>query len=244
MNGFSIGLCTILMQKQSKIPQRVILSWSSGKDSAWTLYRLQQHKDYKVVGLLTTFNQEFDRSAMHGVRRGLVQSQARAAGLSLHEVPLPWPCSNKVYEQAMLDACSELHEQWDVALMAFGDLFLEDVREYREKFLEKTDFTPLFPLWNEPTDKLAEAMIDAGLRAKITCMDPNKLGREFAGRDFDRNFLGTLPNAIDPCGEYGEFHTFTWDGPMFKQSIQIQSGETVERDGFVFTDILPIERVS
>lgn len=243
MNGFSIGLCTILMQRQSKIRQRVVLSWSSGKDSAWALYRLQQQDEYEVVGLLTTFNQEFDRSAMHGVRRGLVQSQARAAGLSLHEVPLPWPCSNEVYERAMLDACTELHEQWDVALMAFGDLFLEDVRAYREIFLQETDFAPLFPLWNKPTDKLAEEMIAGGLCARITCMDPEKLSRDFAGRDFDRHFLTALPNGIDPCGEYGEFHTFTWDGPMFKHAIQIQSGETVEREGFVFTDILPREEM-
>jgi diphthamide synthase (EF-2-diphthine--ammonia ligase) len=123
--------------------------------------------------------------------------------------------------------------------MAFGDLFLEDVREYREKFMDKTDLTPMFPIWDEPTDNLAKDMIDAGLRAKITCMDPKKIDREFAGREFNRDFLEALPDKIDPCGEYGEFHTFTWDGPMFNQAIQIQSGETVEREGFVFTDILP-----
>lgn len=230
------------MPNQTDNPQRVVLSWSSGKDSAWTLYRLQQQRDYEVVGLFTTYNEVFARSAIHGVRQELVQAQACAAELPLHEVPLPWPCSNEVYEQAMLDACSELHKQWDVALMAFGDLFLEDVREYRELFLQKTEFKPLFPLWNEPTDTLAEKMIDAGLRSRISCMDPKKLDRKFAGCDFDRDFLGMLPNAIDPCGEYGEFHTFTWDGPMFDQTIQIQSGETVERDGFVFTDILPVKQ--
>jgi uncharacterized protein (TIGR00290 family) len=232
------------MQRQSQIKQRVVLSWSSGKDSAWTLYRLQQQDVYEVIGLITTFNEAFQRSAMHGVRRDLVQMQARAAKLPLHEVPLPWPCSNEVYEQAMLDACQTLHVDWDVSLMAFGDLFLEDVREYREKFLEKTDFKPMFPLWNEPTDSLAGEMIDAGLRARITCMDPKKLNREFAGHDFNRAFLGALPADVDPCGEYGEFHTFTWNGPMFEQAIQIQSGETVEREGFVFTDILPGEHTS
>ena len=144
----------------------------------------------------------------------------------------------------MLDACKLLHQQWEVTLMAFGDLFLEDVREYREKFMDKTDFKPLFPLWNEPTDTLAEAMIDSGLRARITCMDPKKISKDFAGRDFDKEFLEKLPGTIDPCGEYGEFHTFTWNGPMFKQAIPIQSGETVERDGFVFTDILPSENLS
>lgn len=229
------------MPKQSDNHQRVVLSWSSGKDSAWTLYRLQQQKDYEVVCLLTTFNVKFGRSAMHGVRQELVQAQARAAELPLYEVPLPWPCSNDIYEQVMLDACRKLHEKSDVSLMAFGDLFLEDVRKYREKFMDKTDLTPMFPIWDEPTDNLANDMIDAGLRARITCMDPKKIDREFAGREFDRDFLADLPDAIDPCGEYGEFHTFTWDGPMFNQAIQIQAGETVEREGFVFTDILPKE---
>lgn len=236
----------MLMQKQAEniqletLPQRVILSWSSGKDSAWTLYRLQQEKDYEVVGLLTTFNQEFQRSAMHGVKRELVQAQARAAGLPLHEVALPWPCSNEIHEQSMLEACEILHKKWNASLMAFGDLFLEDVRAYREKFLKNTDFRPLFPLWDEPTGQLAETMVDNGLRARITCMDPKKLSSDFAGRDFDKKFLSDLPEGIDPCGEYGEFHSFTWAGPMFDHDINIQSGETVERDGFMFTDILPV----
>jgi len=224
--------------------QRVVLSWSCGKDSAWTLHRLQQQGEYEIVGLLTTFNEEFGRSAMHGVRRELVQAQARAAELPLHEVDLPWPCSNDIYEEAMLDACGTVHQQWDVSLMAFGDLFLEDVRQYREKFMDKTDFKTIFPLWDEPTDMLAEEMIDGDLCARITCMDPKKLSKDFAGRHFDKDFLKDLPETIDPCGEYGEFHTFTWDGPMFKQAIEIQSGETVERDGFVFTDILAKEMLS
>ena len=232
------------MIQQPEKHQRVVLSWSCGKDSAWTLHRLQQQGEYEVVGLLTTFNEAFGRSAMHGVRRELVQAQARAAELPLHEVALPWPCSNDVYEQSMLDACESLYKEWHVSLMAFGDLFLEDVRKYREKLMDKTNFKPLFPLWREPTDTLAEKMIDGGLSARITCMDPKKLAKKFAGRDFNKDFLKELPATIDPCGEYGEFHTFTWDGPMFKQAIQIQSGETIERDGFVFTDILLNEKSS
>ncbi len=227
--------------KRDDAPQRVIVSWSSGKDSVWTLYRLQQQKEVEVVGLLTTFNEAFQRSAMHGVRRELVQAQARAADLPLHEVALPWPCSNAEYELLMLDACATVRTQMDVTLMAFGDLFLEDIREYREKFLKNTDLQALFPLWNEPTDRLAKTMIDNGLRAQITCMDPKKLSRDFAGRHFDKAFLEALPDDVDPCGEYGEFHTFTWAGPMFDRDIILQTGETVERDGFVFTDLSAVE---
>lgn len=156
MNTLNTGRHIARMQQQTKKRQRVVLSWSCGKDSAWALHRLQQQGKYEVIGLLTTFNEAFGRSAMHGVRRELVQAQARAAELPLHEVSLPWPCSNDIYEYSMLDACESLNKQWTVSLMAFGDLFLEDVRKYREIFMDKTNFTPLFPLWNEPTDMLAK----------------------------------------------------------------------------------------
>jgi uncharacterized protein (TIGR00290 family) len=188
------------------------------------------------VALVTTLNEQFDRVAMHAVRRELLELQAESVGLPLWTVPLPWPCSNEQYEVRMRDLCARAVAE-HVDAMAFGDLFLADIRAYREKQLADTGLEPLFPVWQIPTAELARTMIASGLRAKITCVDPKVLPKEFAGRDFDSQFLVDLPPAVDPCGENGEFHSFVYDGPGFRQPINITVGEIVERDGFVFADV-------
>jgi uncharacterized protein (TIGR00290 family) len=215
--------------------KRVLLSWSSGKDSAWTLHVLRQQPDVEVVGMLTTVNSEFDRVAMHSTRRSVLEAQAEAAHLPLWIVPLPWPCSNEIYEARMAEACRRaVNEHIDA--VAFGDLFLPDIRAYREEKLKPTGLEPLFPLWEIPTDELARTMIAGGLRAKLTCVDPKQLPASFAGCDFDAALLHDLPPGVDPCGERGEFHTCVYDGPMFTAPLQLEAGEVVERDGFVFAD--------
>ena len=216
--------------------KRVLLSWSSGKDSAWTLHKLRLRGDCEVVGLLTTLNSEFDRVAMHGTRRSILEAQAEAAGIPLWSVPLPWPCSNEQYEERMATVCGRAVQE-GVEAVAFGDLFLEDIRAYREKQLKNTSLEPLFPLWQIPTDTLAREMIDGGLRTRIVCVDTKQLPAEFVGREFDRQFLDDLPQGVDPCGERGEFHTCVYGGPMFKASLPVQSGEIVIRDGFAFADL-------
>lgn len=217
--------------------KKLLVSWSSGKDSAWTLHVLRQAGEYEIVGLLTTINSEFDRVAMHGVRRELLEAQAEAAGLPLWIVPLPWPCSNAEYENAMGVACAKAINA-GVEAVAFGDLFLEDVRRYREERMKKAGLEPIFPLWKLDTRQLVLAMCAAGLRSRIVCLDPKKLPAAFAGRDIDLKLMEDFPPSIDPCGENGEFHTFAYDGPMFARSIAIESGETLIRDGFVFTDLM------
>ncbi len=229
------------MQAERRPRPRALLAWSSGKDSAWTLNVLRQQGEVEVVGLLTTFNAAFDRVAMHAVRRELVEAQARAADLPLIAVPLPWPCSNLAYEQAMHRALDEARTQLGIARVAFGDLFLEDVRQYRESRMKEAAIEPLFPLWGLPTHELARDMLRAGLRARITCIDPCKLCADFAGRDFNDRFLDDLPEGVDPCGEYGEFHSFATDGPMFQKPIPVVTGDIVERDGFVFADLMPMK---
>ena len=220
--------------------RRLILSWSSGKDSAWALHLLRHGGDYEgeyeVAGLLTTLNAAFDRVAMHSTRRALLEVQARAVGLPLYSVALPWPCSNSEYEAAMRGACEAAVAE-GIEAIAFGDLFLEDVRRYREDRLQGTGLTPVFPIWGLDTRRLAEEMIASGLRARIVCVDPKKLAREFAGREFDADFLRDLPAGVDPCGENGEFHSVVYAGPMFRAAIPIEAGENVERDGFVFADV-------
>ena len=216
-------------------PKKCLLSWSSGKDSAWALHALRR-ADVPVVGLLTTINQAFDRVAMHAVRRDLLDAQARSIGIPLWPVPLPWPCSNEDYERIMGDVCRQAKAE-GIECVAFGDLFLPEVRAYRERQLEGTGLTPLFPLWGLPTDALAREMLAGGLQARITCVDPKLLPPTFAGREFDQALLADLPAGVDPCGEKGEFHTFAYDGPMFREPIPIASGEVVERDGFVFADL-------
>ena len=214
-----------------------MLCWSSGKDSAWTLHVLSRRRDVEVVGLLTTINTAYERVAMHAVRVALLEAQAEAAGLPLWPVPIPNPCSNQEYESAMGEAMRKALAA-GITMMAFGDLFLEDVRRYREAQLAGTGLTPLFPLWGLPTDALARDMVAAGLRARLTCVDPKQLAASFAGRDFDAALLEDLPASVDPCGERGEFHTFAYDGPMFRHPVPIRSGEVVTRDGFVFADLM------
>ena len=197
---------------------------------------MQQSGEYEIAGLLTTMNAAFDRVAMHGTRRELLEAQANAAGVPLRTVPLPWPCSNEQYEAAMREACA-LAVADGIDVIAFGDLFLEDVRQYREEKLAGTGLTPLFPLWGMPTDALVREMIAGGLRARIVCVDPKKLPKEFAGRDLDEGTLRAMSAEIDPCAERGEFHTVAYAGPMFRHAIPIETGEIVERDGFIFADV-------
>lgn len=215
---------------------KTLLSWSSGKDSAWALHRLRQDRRIEIVGLLTTVNAAFERVAMHGVRRAILEAQATAAQLPLHVVDLPWPCSNDVYADLMQTFVREQVAQ-GVQAMAFGDLFLEDIRAYREQRLRGTGMQPLFPLWQMPTAELAEEMIASGLKTYISTVDPRVLDASFAGRAFDRAFLRDLPIGVDPCGENGEFHTCVADGPMFACPLAITPGEVVSRDGFVFADL-------
>ncbi len=217
----------------------VLLSWSSGKDSAWALHILRQNQHYDVKGLFTTINQAYDRVAMHGVRRSLLEAQARAAKLPLHVIEIPDRCVNEDYEAAMAKFVDGALKD-GIQAMAFGDLYLEDVRAYREQRLKETAIEPIFPLWGVPTRALAQEMVTAGLRAHLTCIDPRKLNRSFAGRAFDQSLLDDFPEEIDPCGENGEFHSFVSAGPMLSDQIAVQPGEVVERDGFIFADLMPI----
>ncbi len=215
---------------------KTILSWSSGKDAAWALHVLRQTPNVEVVGLLVTINSEFDRVTMHGVRRALVEAQARAVRLPLHVVSIPNPCPNDIYEQRM-SAFVATATAAGVEAIAFGDLFLEDVRSYRESRLAGTGLKPLFPLWGRDTSALAHEMIASGHSARVVCLDPRKIDRRFAGQSFDASFLRDLPASVDACGENGEFHTFAYAGPMFAEPLPIRVGDVVERDGFVFTDL-------
>ena len=214
------------------------LSWSSGKDSAWALETVRRQDVTEIVALLTTVNQTHRRVAMHAVREELLEAQAAAAGLPIIKVELPWPCPNDVYERAMGEAMERASKE-GITRMIFGDLFLEDVRRYREDKLAGTGIEPLFPLWQLDTARLARQMVAAGLRAYLTCIDPKKLDQSFAGRLFDLALLEDLPPGADPCGENGEFHTFAFAGPMFAQEIPVEPCEAIERDGFVFADLRP-----
>lgn len=218
--------------------KRVLVSWSSGKDSAWTLHVLRTQPQIEICGLITTFNAAADRVAMHAVRRSLVEMQAARAGLPLWPVELPWPCSNAEYETRMRAVCERaIAEKIDA--IAFGDLFLEDIRQYRIRQLEETCLEPLFPIWGMPTAELGREMIRGGVKARLTCVDPTKLDPAFAGCEYDDVLLDDLPQGVDPCGENGEFHTFVYDAPIFSEALAIRGGEVVERDGFVFADVLP-----
>ena len=225
-------------QSADKAIKRVLLSWSSGKDSAWALYQLQKDPAVEVVGLLTTFNSQFNRSAIHGVRQQLLRLQAEAAELPLIEIPLPWPCSNEQYETIMGQALDDARAQLKMDAVAFGDLYLEDIRRYRETQMAGTGLELVFPLWQIPTDQLAQQMISGGLKAAITCLDPRVMPEHLAGCQFCNELLQALPESVDPCGENGEFHTFAWDGPLFKHPISVIAGEVVKRDGFVYADLL------
>lgn len=216
------------------------MSWSSGKDSTYALQAIREDPAVTVTGLLVTLNAEADRVAIHAVRRSLLEAQAARLGLRLHLVEIPSPCSNEVYESRMAAAMATAVQE-DVEAVVFGDLFLDDVRAYREHSLAATGIRPLFPLWERPTGQLAHEMIASGIRAVLTCVDPMRLPASFAGRAFDDQLLADLPPDVDPCGERGEFHTFVWDAPGFTSPIDVWTGEVVVRDGFVFCDVLPVE---
>ncbi len=218
---------------------KILVSWSTGKDSAWMLHVLNQQHPGAAAGLLTTTNQAFDRVAMHAVRRDMLEAQARAAGLPLHVVPLPWPCSNEQYEAIMKEAVAGFVQD-GFTHVAFGDLFLEDVRDYRISRLAGSGLEPMFPIWKtKSTRELADEMIAAGLRARLTCVNPKRLDASFCGRIFDRALIDDLPADVDPCGENGEFHSFAFEGPMFVRPVEHQLGDIVGRDGYVFADVIP-----
>jgi uncharacterized protein (TIGR00290 family) len=221
---------------------KALLAWSSGKDSAWALHALSRSPEVEVVGLLTTINSAHDRVAMHAVRHAVLEAQAAAAGLPLWPVAIPDPCPNEAYQAAM-DAVLRRARAEGVEAVAFGDLYLEDVRRYRERQMAGTGLRPLFPLWGRPTRALAEEMIAGGLRAVLTCVDPRMMPPALAGRQFDRELLAELPPGVDPCGENGEFHTFAWAGPMFRAPVRVRTGEVVARGGFVFCDLLAVGRL-
>jgi uncharacterized protein (TIGR00290 family) len=216
---------------------KILVSWSSGKDSAWMLHVLRAEGIGTAAALLTTINEAADRVAMHAVRSEVLRAQAEATGLPLRTVPIPFPCPNTIYEERMAAACRAAVED-GFTHVAFGDLFLEDVRRYREERLAGSGLTPIFPLWNRPTAALAREMIAGGLEARITCIDPRAIPASFAGRSFDAALLDELPGTADPCGERGEFHTCVTAGPMFSHRLPVDAGIVVERDGFVFADVV------
>ena len=226
------------MSRTSKhLRQRILLSWSTGKDSAWALHVLRGDDRFEVCGLLTTVNSQHNRVAMHGVRASLLSAQAKSAGLPLLTVPLPHPCSNEIYERCVGKVLSDAKEH-GVTGVAFGDLFLEDVRRYRERQVAALGLQAHFPLWGMETAGLAQEMVESGVRAILTCVDPKACPRSFAGRTFDAGLLRDLPTTVDACGENGEFHTFAYAGPALQESIIVDRGDVVERDGFVFADLL------
>ncbi len=230
----------MFMTETSESKKKALLAWSSGKDSAWCLHKMRQQKDVEVVGLLTTLNDNFKRVAMHATREALLDKQAEAIGLPLWKVGLPWPCTNEIYEQKMSEAVDRAKEA-GITHMAFGDLFLEDVRDYRIRMLKDTGLTPLFPIWcgQDATKQLAQEMLASGVEAVLTSVDPKQLDPKFAGRKYDQALLDEFPESVDHCGEKGEFHSFCYAGPIYNKPIPIQTGEVVERDGFWFADVLP-----
>lgn len=215
---------------------KALIAWSSGKDSAWALHRVRLTGEIEVVGALTTITENFGRVSMHGVRREILEAQCAAANLPLMPVMIPFPCPNEIYERRMGEAMQVARAQ-GVTKIVFGDLFLEDIRAYREEKLRGTGIEAVFPLWKIPTDKLAREMIEGGLRARVATLDPKKVPRELAGASFDEELLAALPAGVDPCAENGEFHTCVVGGPMFSRNVDVRVGEAVERDGFVFADL-------
>ena len=218
--------------------RKALLFWSSGKDSAYALHLSRRQGDIEVVGLITTVNRPVRRIAIHGVRERLLSAQAQACGLPVRRLPLPDPCSNQHYEAMVGDALAEAGRR-GISAAIFGDLHLQDIRAYREQLLADTGIEPLFPLWGRDTSALASEMVDAGLRARVSCVDLNVLPASFAGRDYDQKFLADLPGAVDHCGENGEFHTFVYDGPMFRHPIALRAGRMSQRGGFAYADLLP-----
>ena len=216
---------------------KVLLSWSTGKDSAWALHVLRRDGVGDVAGLLTSVNETVGRVSMHGVREEILRAQAEAAGLPLFTIPLPWPCSNDLYEARLKIAVAKAVAD-GYTHVAFGDLFLEDVRRYREDRLAGTGLAPLFPLWGIPTARLAREMIAGGLQARVSTLDPRVMPRDLIGAEFDEALLSRLPPTVDPCAERGEFHTCATAGPMFARPLNVVTGEVVEREGFVYGDLL------
>jgi uncharacterized protein (TIGR00290 family) len=221
-------------------PEPILFCWSGGKDSAMALHALLQRNDVQVTALLTTVTDEYDRISMHGVRRELLLRQARSIGLPLHEVRIPPQCGNPIYEARMEEAL-RVHYASGVRTVAFGDIFLEDLRAYREKNLARVGMTALFPIWKRDTRELIRHFHASRFRSIAVCVDGKVLDRSFAGRELDESFYRDLPPLVDPCGENGEFHTFVFDGPIFHQAIPVRTGEVIERDSFVFCDLLPKE---
>jgi uncharacterized protein (TIGR00290 family) len=216
---------------------KALISWSSGKDSAFALHEVRRTGEFEVVGALTTVTETFGRVSIHGVRQEILRAQCDAAGLPQRIVPIPYPCPNEIYEARMGDAVASAVRE-GITHMIFGDLFLADIRAYREQKLAGTGITPIFPLWDRPTPALAQAMIASGLEARIATVDLKRLPAEFAGRKFDAKLLTDLPEGIDPCGENGEFHTCVVAGPMFSRRLSVETGERVERDGYAYCDLV------
>ncbi len=217
--------------------KKTLMSWSGGKDCAWALYKLQKDPEINLVGLFCTVNKKFNRAAMHAIRVNILQKQAKNIGLPLEIIEIPYPCTNDEYEECM-SAFIEKAKKANIECFAFGDLFLDDIRKYREEKLKGTGISPIFPIWGIPTDTLSREIVSSGLKAIITCIDPKQISKEFVGKEYDESFLNDIPKDVDPCGEKGEFHSLVFDGPMFKERIEVKLGEVVSRDGFVFADVL------
>ena len=222
---------------RKNMKRKILMSWSSGKDSAWALHTLRQDPTIELVGLFCTVNKEFERVAMHGVRLELLERQAKSLNLPLEVIEIPFPCSNSDYEEIM-GKFVERAKAENIEHFAFGDLFLEDIRQYREEKLKGTGISPLFPIWGIPTHQLIREMLAGGLKTVVSCIDPKQISEDFVGKELNADFLASLPGNVDPCGENGEFHSFAFDGPMFNEKIDILVGDIVHRDGFVFADIL------
>jgi uncharacterized protein (TIGR00290 family) len=219
-----------------------LLSWSGGKDSSLALHELKENKRYEnheVKSLITTLTKDYDRVSMHGVRRTLLLAQSEAIGIPLEEVWIQSKASNEMYQEEMAKSLTKIKNRYNISKVIFGDLFLEDIRAYREKFLQRLGMDCEFPLWRKDTYKLASLFVDSGFRAIICTVDPKKLDPKFCGREFDRQFLSEVPQGVDPCGENGEFHTFVYAGPIFSHTLRVKKGQVVQRDGFYFADILP-----
>ncbi len=219
--------------------EKVAVAWSGGKDSAMAFFETKKDPRYEIVSLLTTVTGEYDRISMHGVRRELLKRQAEAAGVPLLEVVIPPQCSNEIYEQKMADACEQLKRQ-GVTSIVFGDLWLEDVRNYRIANLAKVNMKPLFPVWLRPVNTFAREIISSGIKTTLACVDSQQIPGSLAGREYDESLLKDLPPGADPCGEKGEFHTFVWDGPFFSRPVKFTKGAVTVREGrFHFCDLIP-----
>ena len=223
--------------------QKLVVSWSGGKDSAMSLYELRCGNRYEVVGLLTTITQDYDRISMHGVRRILLEQQAESVGIPLRKILIPKTCTNEIYERLMAEEMEQLKRE-GIFRVAFGDIFLQDLKDYREQNLANAGMTGVFPIWKRDSRELVESFIYLGFKSIISTCDPRVIGQAFCGRVIDKRFLSELPVSVDPAGENGEFHSFTFNGPIFKQPVSFTVGEKVLRDGFWFCDLVPLQHLS